>query len=88
MPFTSASTVSAAHLPAGVLIEPERPGDGPAIEALLDEAFGADRHKKQSYRFRQHVGPIEALSLVARDGERRLYRVLKACRRAPWLRLS
>ena len=70
MPFTSASTVSAAHLPAGVLIEPERPGDGAAIEALLDEAFGADRHKKQSYRFRQHVGPIEALSLVARDGER------------------
>ena len=70
MPFTSTATVSAALLPAGVVIEPERPGDGAAIEALLDEAFGADRHKKQSYRFRQHVGPIEALSLVARDGER------------------
>ena len=70
MPFTSTSTLSAALAPAGVVIEPERPGDAPAIEALLDEAFGADRHKKQSYRFRQHVGPIEALSLVARDGER------------------
>jgi len=50
-----------------VSIEAEGPGDSPAIEALLDEAFGADRHKKQSYRFRQHVGPVEALSLVARD---------------------
>ena len=46
---------------------PKRLTTRPAIEALLDEAFGADRHKKQSYRFRQHVGPIEALSLVARD---------------------
>jgi predicted N-acetyltransferase YhbS len=70
MPFTSSSALSAALNPAGVAIEPERPGDEPAIEALLDEAFGADRHKKQSYRFRQHVGPIEALSLTARDGER------------------
>jgi len=50
-----------------VSVEPEAPDDSPAIEALLDEAFGADRHKKQSYRFRQHVGPVEALSLVARD---------------------
>jgi predicted N-acetyltransferase YhbS len=50
-----------------VMIEAEGPDDAPSIEALLDEAFGADRHKKQSYRFRQHVGPVEALSLVARD---------------------
>ena len=50
-----------------VTIEAEGPDDAPSIEALLDEAFGADRHKKQSYRFRQHVGPVEALSLVARD---------------------
>ena len=70
MPFTSSSAPSAVLAHAGVVIERERPGDGSAIEALLDQAFGADRHKKQSYRFRQHVGPIEALSLVARDGER------------------
>src|SRR5215475_674870 len=56
--------------PSGVQIEAEQPGDSPAIEALLDEAFGPDRLKKQSYRFRQHVGPVEALSLIARDGER------------------
>jgi predicted N-acetyltransferase YhbS len=50
-----------------VTIEAEQPQDSPAIEVLLDEAFGADRHRKQSYRFRRHIGPIEALSLVARD---------------------
>jgi len=77
-PDTSSSPVASSPLPASpapispapislVSIEPEAPGDSPAIEALLDEAFGADRHKKQSYRFRQHVGPVEALSLVARD---------------------
>jgi predicted N-acetyltransferase YhbS len=53
-----------------VTIESEQPGDSAAIEALLDEAFGADRRKKQSYRFRQQTGPIKALSLVARDGGR------------------
>ena len=53
--------------PALVSIEAEGPANSAAIEALLDEAFGADRHKKQSYRFRQHVGPVEALCLVARD---------------------
>ena len=49
-----------------VTIAAEQPADSPAIEILLDEAFGAERHKKQSYRFRQGIGPIEALCLVAR----------------------
>jgi len=75
MPFTPTSALpatgaSADVLPTGVEIEPEQPGDSPAIEVLLDEAFGPDRLKKQSYRFRQHVGPVEALSLIARDGKR------------------
>jgi predicted N-acetyltransferase YhbS len=50
-----------------VTIETQQPEDSAAIEILLDEAFGADRHKKQSYRFRQLVGPVSALCLVARD---------------------
>jgi len=50
-----------------VTIEAEQPEDSAAIEVLLDEAFGADRHRKQSYRFRQQVGPVEALCLLARD---------------------
>jgi predicted N-acetyltransferase YhbS len=68
MPSNAPSPLPASPSPISLVsIEAEAPGDSPAIEALLDEAFGADRHKKQSYRFRQHVGPIEALSLVARD---------------------
>ncbi|HZT21227.1 MAG TPA: N-acetyltransferase [Dongiaceae bacterium] len=53
-----------------VAIEPQGPADSAAIEALLDECFGPDRRRKQSYRFREATGPVEALSLVARDGER------------------
>jgi predicted N-acetyltransferase YhbS len=46
----------------------ERPEDGPAIESLLDRAFGPGRHAKQSYRYRDGVAPIAGLRLVARDG--------------------
>jgi len=50
-------------------IEPQHPTDAPAIEALLDLAFGRDRHARPSYRLREGVAPIEALGLVARiDG--------------------
>jgi predicted N-acetyltransferase YhbS len=45
----------------------ERPADGPAIEALLDRAFGPDRHAKRSYRYRDGIAPIPGLRLVARD---------------------
>ncbi len=44
----------------------ERPEDGPAIEALLDRAFGTDRHAKISYRYRSDVAPVRQLSRVAR----------------------
>ena len=37
---------------------------------MLDEAFGADRHKKQSYRYRHMTAPVGELCLVAREGER------------------
>jgi predicted N-acetyltransferase YhbS len=68
MPSNAPSPLPASPTPICLVsIEAEAPDDAPAIEALLDEAFGADRHKKQSYRFRQHVGPVEALCLVARD---------------------
>ena len=48
----------------------ERPADLPAIEALLDRAFGSDRKRKASYGFRAGVAPIAALARVARDGGR------------------
>ena len=47
-------------------ITTERPEDGPAIEDLLDQAFGYDRHAKTSYRYRRGRAPIGYLSLVAR----------------------
>lgn len=49
---------------------PPTPDDAAAIEALLDLAFGPDRHKKTSYRFREGVDPVPALSLVARQDGR------------------
>ena len=47
-------------------IHPEGPADGPQIEALLDRAFGSDRHAKTSYRYRDSVAPLGELCLVAR----------------------
>ena len=51
-------------------ITTERPEDAAAIEALLDAAFGADRHDKVSYRYRDGVAPIPELRLVARERHR------------------
>ncbi len=45
----------------------EGPDDGPQIEALLDRAFGTDRLKKTSYRYRDGVAPLPDLCLVARE---------------------
>jgi predicted N-acetyltransferase YhbS len=51
----------------------ERPEDGPAIDALLDRAFGPDRQSKISYRYRQAAAPLCELSRVARaDADGRL----------------
>jgi predicted N-acetyltransferase YhbS len=47
-------------------ITTERPEDGPAIEALLDIAFGPFRDSKVSYRYRAGVAPVVQLQLVAR----------------------
>lgn len=46
-------------------LKAEHPDDVPAIDALLDRAFGTDRHLKTSYRFRRHAEPITGLSWVA-----------------------
>lgn len=51
-------------------IEPPSPTDNAAIEALLDEAFGADRHTRTAYRLREGAMPLADLSLVAREGGR------------------
>jgi predicted N-acetyltransferase YhbS len=48
-----------------VTIRTERPVDAPAREALLDIAYGAERHRKPSCRLRQGRKPADGLSLIA-----------------------
>ncbi|NYD89377.1 GNAT family N-acetyltransferase [Sphingomonas melonis] len=38
---------------------------GAAVEALLDRAFGPDRHTRTAYKVRGGVAPIAALSIAA-----------------------
>lgn len=45
---------------------PERAADAAGIEALLDLAFGPDRQRKVSYRFREGVPPVAGLRFVVR----------------------
>ncbi|MEE8173651.1 MAG: N-acetyltransferase [Alphaproteobacteria bacterium] len=49
-------------------ISREGPMDGPAIELLLDSAFGAERRARPSYRLRDGIAPVAELCLVARRG--------------------
>ena len=48
-------------------IRPEQPGDAAAIECLLDDAFGRERHRKISYSFRRGVERLEQLCLTGHD---------------------
>ena len=48
----------------------QTPADGPAIEDLLDRAFGPDRPTRPSYRLREGVRPLADLGFVARDGDK------------------
>ena len=53
-----------------VSFRPEQPADRPAIETLLDFAFGPDRHGKASYAFRRSAAPVHDLCRVAVDAGR------------------
>jgi len=44
--------------------------DPDAVEALLDAAFGRDRHGRTAYRLREGVTPIASLSFAAFEGDR------------------
>jgi len=48
-------------------IRHEQPQDLNAIETLLDRVFGADRHAKKSYAYRNGIKAIETLSHVGYD---------------------
>jgi predicted N-acetyltransferase YhbS len=51
------------------LVEPQAAGDAPAVETLLDLAFGLSRRAKTSYRLRELSEAAHGLSFVVRDGE-------------------
>jgi predicted N-acetyltransferase YhbS len=51
-------------------LTPERPEQGPDVEALIDVAFGPGRHAKAAERLREGNIPDLSLSRVAVDGER------------------
>jgi predicted N-acetyltransferase YhbS len=76
-------------------IEPLSPADAPAVEALLDEAFGVDRHTRTAYRLRDGASSIPDLSLAAREdgliGSVQCWPVLfvdAACRATPLVLLG
>ncbi len=51
-------------------IHPLSAADPAAVEALLDAAFGPDRHGRTAYRIRSGMAPIPALSFAAfEDGQ-------------------
>ncbi|HKK29209.1 MAG TPA: N-acetyltransferase [Alphaproteobacteria bacterium] len=52
-----------------VTIAAPAPEHAPLIEDLLDHAFGLDRRRKTSYRYRYGVAPVVSLSRVALSGE-------------------
>ena len=60
-------TAAASAQPRAVLVAAATPGDSAAIEALLDEGFGGDRHGRTAYRLRAGATPVGACSFVARD---------------------
>ncbi len=49
-----------------IAITRQTPADAMGVEAVLDQAIGADRRAKPSYRLRSGMGPVAGLSLVAR----------------------
>ena len=50
-----------------ITLAPLSQADPAAIEALLDAAFGADRHARTAYRLREGVNAIPGLSFAAFD---------------------
>ncbi|WP_298680204.1 GNAT family N-acetyltransferase [uncultured Lentibacter sp.] len=50
-----------------ITLSSERPEDGWEVETLYDLCFAPGREGLSSYRLREGVAPVAALSLVARD---------------------
>jgi predicted N-acetyltransferase YhbS len=57
---------------AALTLDPEKPGDAPLVDALIDRAFGPGRFVKSSERVREIADFAPELSVCAWDGERLL----------------
>jgi|SRR5579871_6085850 len=64
-------SLPAAPNPA-LTIHPEEPADGPAVDALIERAFGPGRYAKASERVREFAQFAPELSAVAWSGGRLL----------------
>ncbi len=61
--------MSGTHAPQNWQVRPERPSDGPGVDALNRDAFGPGRFAKSAYRLREGVGPVAGLSFVAVEND-------------------
>lgn len=50
-----------------ISIRPEQPDDHPALDQLIDRAFGPGRYAKSSERLREGNAPLAGVSMVAAD---------------------
>lgn len=55
-----------AALSLSILLAREAPGDAPAIERLIERAFGPGRFARTAYRLREAAAPDPELGFVAR----------------------
>jgi predicted N-acetyltransferase YhbS len=69
MPSTAPITTPVNALAARPTIAPLRPAHLPAVEALLDRAFGPGRHGRTAYLVRGTAPAIEGLGFVALNGD-------------------
>ncbi|MDJ0942642.1 MAG: N-acetyltransferase [Kiloniellales bacterium] len=60
-----------------IQILPERREDQRLIEPLLDLTFGAERHRRTTYRLREGVEPLAELCLIALDSDKALLASLR-----------
>jgi predicted N-acetyltransferase YhbS len=56
----------------GLIVQSERPQDGPLVDALIDRAFGPGRYTKVSERVREFATFAPELSMCAWSGDRLL----------------
>lgn len=59
--------MTAAAIPSLPPLTPERPADGPAVDALIERAFGPGRYAKAAERLREGNAPLLDLSFVAHE---------------------